>query len=43
LGKAVVGNKDEDLLKAFSLSVKIPKAINGKEDKMVLLNERSIV
>lgn len=39
LGKAVVGNKDEDLLKAFSLSVKTPKAINGKEDKMVLLNE----
>jgi hypothetical protein len=41
LGKAVVGNKDEDLLKAFSLSVKIPKAIKGKEDKMVLLNESS--
>ncbi len=39
LGKAVVGNKDDDLLKAISLSVKIPKAINGKEDKMVLLNE----
>jgi len=39
LGKAVVGNKDEDLLKAFSLSIKIPSAIKGKEDKMVLLNE----
>lgn len=39
LGKAVVGNKDEDLLKAFSLSVKIPKAIKGNEDKMVALNE----
>jgi len=39
LGKAVVGNKDEDLLKAFSLSVKIPKAIKGKEDKMIALNE----
>lgn len=39
LGKAVVGHKDEDLLKAFSLSVKIPKAIKGKEDKMVALNE----
>ena len=41
LGKAVVGNKDEDLLKAFTLSVKIPKAIKGKEDKMVLLNENT--
>jgi hypothetical protein len=39
LGKAVVGNKDEDLLKAFTLFIKIPKAIQGKEDKMVLLNE----
>jgi murein DD-endopeptidase MepM/ murein hydrolase activator NlpD len=39
LGKAVVGNKDEDLLKAFILSVKIPKAIKGKEDKIVLFNE----
>jgi hypothetical protein len=39
LGKAVVGNKDEDLLKAFTLSIKIPKAIPGKEDKMVLINE----
>ncbi len=41
LGKAVVGNKDEDLLKAFSLSVKIPKAINGKEDKLLLMNENT--
>jgi murein DD-endopeptidase MepM/ murein hydrolase activator NlpD len=41
LGKAVVGNKDEDLLKAFALSVKIPKVIKGKEDKMVLLNENT--
>lgn len=39
LGKAVVGNKDEDLLKAFSLSIKIPKPIKDKEDKMILLNE----
>lgn len=39
LGKAVVGNKDEDLLKAFTLSIKIPKAIPGKENKMVLINE----
>jgi murein DD-endopeptidase MepM/ murein hydrolase activator NlpD len=41
LGKAVVGNKDEDLLKAFSLSVKIPKAINGREDKLLLMNENT--
>ena len=41
LGKAVVGNKEEDLLKAFSLSIKIPKVIIGKEDKMVLLNENT--
>jgi murein DD-endopeptidase MepM/ murein hydrolase activator NlpD len=39
LGKAFVGNKDEDLLKAFTLSIKIPKAIPGKENKMVLINE----
>ncbi len=38
LGKAVVGNKDEPLLKAFLLSIKIPKVIKGKEDKMVVLN-----
>jgi hypothetical protein len=41
LGKAVVGNKDEDLLKAFFISVKIPTAIKGKEDKMVLMNENT--
>lgn len=39
LGKAVVGNKEEPLLKPFLLSMKIPKAIKGKEDKMVALNE----
>ena len=39
LGKAFVGNKDEDLLKAFTLCIKIPKAIPGKENKMVLINE----
>ncbi len=39
LGKAFVGNKDENLLKAFTLSIKIPKAIPGKENKMVLINE----
>ena len=41
LGKAVVGNKDENLLKAFTVSVKIPKAIKGKENKMVLMNENT--
>lgn len=39
LGKAVVGNKEEPLLKPFLLSMKIPKVIKGKEDKMVALNE----
>jgi murein DD-endopeptidase MepM/ murein hydrolase activator NlpD len=39
LGKAVVGNKEEDLLKAFTLSIKVPNAIPGKENKMVLINE----
>lgn len=39
LGKAVVGNKEETLLKPFLLSIKVPKAIKGKEDKMVALNE----
>lgn len=41
LGKAVVGDKDGDLLKAFTLSIKIPKAIKGKEDKMIVLNEKN--
>jgi len=39
LGKAVVGNKEESLLKPFLLSIKIPSVIKGKEDKMVALNE----
>jgi hypothetical protein len=39
LGKAFVGNKEEDLLKAFTLSIKVPNAIPGKENKMVLINE----
>jgi hypothetical protein len=39
LGKAVVGNKHEPLLKAFTLAIKIPKTIKGKEDKMVVVNE----
>ena len=41
LGKAVVGNKDENLLKAFTISIKIPKEIKGKENKMVLLTEKT--
>lgn len=41
LGKAVIGNKDEDLLKSFSLSVKVPKVVKGKEDKLVLVNENT--
>ena len=39
LGKVLVGNKNEILLHAFSLSVKIIKPIKGKENKMVMLNE----
>jgi hypothetical protein len=41
LGKAVVGYKDEELLSAFELSMKIPKVIKGKEDKLVLMNEKN--
>lgn len=41
LGKAVVGNKEEDLLKVFTVSIKVSKAIKRKEDKMVLLNENT--
>ena len=38
LGNAVIGNKEEPLLKAYSLSIKIPKVIKGKEDKMIIKN-----
>lgn len=38
LGKLVVGNKDDVLLKAFTFSIKIPKVISGKEDKMIVMN-----
>ncbi len=41
LGKAVIGNKDEPLLKAFSLSIKIPRVIKGQENKMIILNENT--
>jgi murein DD-endopeptidase MepM/ murein hydrolase activator NlpD len=38
LGKVVIGNKDDVLLKAFTFSIKIPKVIKGKEDKMIVMN-----
>ena len=38
LGKVVIGNKDNVLLKAFTFSIKIPKVIKGKEDKMIVMN-----
>jgi len=41
LGNVVIGNKDEILLNAFSLSVKIPNSIKGREDKIVLQNENA--
>ncbi|MES2566395.1 MAG: M23 family metallopeptidase [Bacteroidota bacterium] len=37
LGKAVIGNKNDILLKPFTLSLKVYKPINGKEDKMVVM------
>lgn len=41
LGKGIVGSKDENLLKACSISIKIPNAIKGKEDKLVMMNEKN--
>lgn len=41
LGKLVIGNKEEVLLKPFELNAKVYKAINGKESKMVLMNENT--
>jgi len=38
VGKVVIGNKDDILLKAFTFSIKIPKVISGKEDKIILMN-----
>lgn len=43
LGKAVIGNKDEALLKPSSVSIKIPKVIAGKENKMVMMNEDNCI
>lgn len=39
LGKAVVGNKNEPLLKPIALSIKVNKVIKGKENKIILMNE----
>lgn len=39
LGKIVVGNKNDLLLKPFSLKFKAYKVIKGKENKMVVTNE----
>jgi murein DD-endopeptidase MepM/ murein hydrolase activator NlpD len=41
LGKVVIGNKDDVLLKAFTFSIKIPKVISGKEDKMIVMNSEN--
>lgn len=41
LGKLVIGNKEEVLLKPFELNAKVYKAISGKENKMVLMNENT--
>jgi len=38
VGKVVIGNKDDILLKAFTFSIKIPKVISGKEEKMIVMN-----
>lgn len=39
LGKLVIGNKDEIILKSIQLSIKVNKPLSGKESKMVLINE----
>lgn len=41
LGKLVIGNKEDILLKPFELNAKVYKAIVGKENKMVLKNENT--
>lgn len=41
LGKACVGNKTDLLLKPVALSLKVPKALAGKESKMVAMNDGS--
>lgn len=39
LGKMCVGNKNEQLMKPFTLSLKVLKPLAGKETKMVAMNE----
>ena len=39
LGVAVIGNKNDVLLKPFMFSLKIAKPLKGKENKMVALND----
>lgn len=41
LGKAVIGNKNDILLKPFTMSLKIFKPIKGREDKIVVMNEEN--
>lgn len=41
LGKVVVGNKKDLLLKPFALKFKVYKVIKGKESKMVVVNENN--
>ncbi|MCD6017705.1 MAG: hypothetical protein K0S53_826 [Bacteroidetes bacterium] len=41
LGKAIIGNKNDVLLKPFSISLKVYKPIKGKEDKMIVMNEET--
>jgi hypothetical protein len=39
LGKAVIGNKNDVLLKPFTMSLKVYKPLKGKEDKLIVMNE----
>lgn len=39
LGKAVIGNKNDVLLKPFFMSIKVFKPIKGKEDKIIVMHE----
>lgn len=41
LGKLVIGNKDDVLLKPFEINAKVYKIIKGRENKMVLMNENN--
>lgn len=37
-GKTIIGNKNEILMHAYTLRLKIPNPIKGKENKMVIIN-----